>query len=293
MKVLITGANGQVGQHLVKLLSSQFDVTACDKVQCDITDWHRVEETFRNVSPDVVINAAAYTAVDLAEEQIERAYLVNEQGSLNLAKAANQANTLLVHLSTDYVFSGESTAAYNETDETAPEGVYGASKRAGEQAVLQHHNQSIVIRTAWVFSEFGSNFVKTMLRVGQQRDELGVVADQFGSPTYAGDIAKFINKILVQYRAGKSIEFGTFHYSGVPHVSWHQFAEAIFDQAVVQGLLVKKPALNALTTEQYLTKAVRPKNSRLDCMKARHHFQMAPSDWQHALENLKHYVDKA
>tara|TARA_Y100000588_G_scaffold333942_1_gene373113 strand:- start:1925 stop:2800 length:876 start_codon:yes stop_codon:yes gene_type:complete len=291
MKVLITGADGQVGQHLVMLLSSQFEVIACNKKQCDITDWDSVIQVFEKCCPNVVINAAAYTAVDLAEEQSDLAYLVNEKGAMNLAKSASLFGALMVHISTDYVFSGELPDLYRETNETGPQGVYGSSKLAGEQAVLQYHDKSIVIRTSWVFSEFGNNFLKTMLKAGRQREELGIVADQFGGPTYAGDIAKLIQKIITQQQEGKPIEFGVYHYCGLPYVSWYQFAEDIFERSKVQRVFDKIPVLHALTTKQYPTKAVRPKNSRLDCTKVCQNFQVQPSDWKKSLANLKNYSE--
>lgn len=291
MRVLITGKNGQVGSSLVSLLEAQTEIIflALDRNQLDITNAEKVNQVISDFKPAVVINAAAYTAVDNAEQESERAYAINCDGAKNLAVAANQVDAIIIHLSTDYVFSGDKEGAYIESDITAPQGVYGHSKLAGEQAVAAACPRHIVLRTAWVFGEHGNNFVKTMLRLAESRDELGVVADQFGGPTYAGDIASSLITIVKAIISNTNATYGIYHYSGVPYVSWHQLAEYIFDQATAQGLIKKTMRVNAIATADYPTPAKRPANSKLDCSKIMTNFSIALSDWQASLSNLSEY----
>ena len=196
----------------------------------------------------------------------------------------------MLHISTDYVFDGQATQPYTETDATAPQGVYGQSKLAGEQAVLAACSRSIILRTAWVFGEHGHNFVKTMLRLGRERDSLGIVSDQHGAPTYAGDIAAALLHIAHHITQGKPTEYGIYHFSGKPYVSWYQFAEAIFQQAQQQGILANTPQLFAIATPDYPTPAKRPANSCLQLDKIQQAFGISPSDWQQALTQLAPYA---
>lgn len=262
MKILLTGANGQLGRCFQDRLPESWQVWATDSAELDITDREKVLAAVQTYQPDAIVNAAAYTAVDKAESEPELAARVNKTGPENLALAAKAVDARLVHVSTDYVFDGTATVPYVETDATNPLGVYGQTKLDGERAVEAVLPAAIIIRTAWVFSEYGNNFVKTMLRLGKDRDKLGVVADQRGCPTYAGDIAQAIIDLLKQNAAG-----GIYHFCGDKEVSWHGFAEAIFAQAVKQGKLTKSPVVNAITTEQYPTPAKRPGYSSLDCQK--------------------------
>ncbi|WP_261113818.1 dTDP-4-dehydrorhamnose reductase, partial [Serratia entomophila] len=257
-----------------------WDVLATDSDSLDITDLARVKQVVADYRPDAIVNAAAYTAVDKAETESELAARINEQGPKNLAQAAAEAGCRLIHVSTDYVFDGQAKAPYREADVTNPLGVYGKTKLDGEIAVAGAHPEAIIIRTAWVFSEYGNNFVKTMLRLAKDRDVLGIVADQRGCPTYAGDIAQAIIDLL-QRRA----EGGVYHFCGDKEVSWSEFAEAIFAAAMAQGLLEKSPQVNGITTEQYPTPAKRPAYSSLDCEKIKT-CRIAPSDWQQALKNI-------
>lgn len=291
-KYLITGAKGQVGSQLVAQLHDKAEVFAADRDTLDITDRDRVLQIVREFCPDFIINAAAHTAVDKAESESELAYAINAKGAENLAWAAQEVGATILHISTDYVFDGKGEMPYRETDPVAPQSVYGSSKLAGEQAVQAACSRHIILRTAWVFNEQGGNFVKTMLRLGASRDSLGVVADQFGSPTYAGDIAAALLTICQQLANGNTA-YGVYHFSGSPYVSWHGFAAAIFAQAVAQGIQSNPLTLNAITTADYPTAAVRPANSRLDCSKIQATFGIAPSDWQAALLDLKKYVQAA
>lgn len=226
MKVLITGSHGQVGSCLVEQLkiSPNTEILAVDRNELDITSQSDVIKSVNEFKPHIIINAAAHTAVDKAETEVDLSYAINRDGPLYLAQAAENVGAALLHISTDYVFSGDKDGMYVETDTVDPQGVYGKSKLAGEQAVLDNCSRTIILRTAWVFGEEGNNFVKTMLRLAQQRDELGIVADQFGGPTYAGDIATALitiaRTIVAEGSNFESSKYGIYHYSGLPHTSW-------------------------------------------------------------------------
>ncbi|MDO4434289.1 MAG: dTDP-4-dehydrorhamnose reductase [Alysiella sp.] len=290
IRYFITGANGQVGSQLVAQLQGKAEILATTSQTLDITNEHAVWQTVRDFRPNIIINAAAYTAVDKAESESDLAFAVNELGAKHLAQAANEIGATILHISTDYVFDGKGETPYRETDPVAPQNVYGKSKLAGEIAVQAACPRHIILRTAWVFNEHGNNFVKTMLRLGASRDSLGVVADQFGAPTYAGDIAAALIQIAEKIVSGQSHQFGVYHFSGSPYVSWHDFASEIFAQAHAQNVLAQIPVLNAITTADYPTPASRPANSRLDCGKIQANFGIVPSDWRKALLNLKDYV---
>lgn len=288
-KFLITGANGQVGYWLAKKLQNNSEFLALTRQELDIADKDAVNKIVSNFHPDVVINASAYTAVDKAESEPEIAHAVNVVGAKNLAKISREIGAKMIHISTDYVFDGQGDVPYKETDETNPQGVYGSTKLEGEIAVLQENPSSVILRTAWVFGEHGHNFVKTMIRLAKQKDSLGIVADQIGSPTYAGDIADTLIAIAYRLIAGDE-HYGIYHYSGHPYVSWADFAREIFEQAFEQGVIDKKPVVNDIATTKYPTPAKRPANSRLDLQKIYQDFGIKPSDWQNALKNINEYV---
>ncbi|OEF22689.1 dTDP-4-dehydrorhamnose reductase [Vibrio rumoiensis] len=288
MKVLITGCNGQVGHCLVQQLSGKAQVLALDVSGLDITDKDQVMTKVVEFEPDFIINAAAHTAVDKAESEEALSNAINCDGPRYLAEAAHSVGAVILHISTDYVFEGNKKGQYNEDDVTNPQGVYGATKLSGELAVAQACARHIIIRTAWVFGEHGNNFVKTMLRLGKDRDELSIVSDQFGGPTFAGDIAAALIVIAKEIQAGNE-EWGVYHFSGAPHVSWFEFSEVIFAQAYNQGVIDHKLKLNAISTEQYPTAAKRPENSKLDCRKIKDTFGIEPSNWQLAIKRIKEY----
>lgn len=290
MKVLITGKNGQVGSCLVSKLteSSSIDFLALGRDELDITNAEQVNEIVNRYQPTVIINAAAYTYVDKAESEIELATAINSDGPRNLAKAASSVDAAILHISTDYVFAGNKDGLYSETDEVNPQGVYGQTKLAGERGVAQECRAHIILRTAWVFSEFGNNFVKTMLRLAQTRNTLSVVTDQFGGPTYAGDIANALIEIAKQIQHDTA-KFGVYHYSGYPHVSWQEFATEIFSEALSQHMIEKPVTVNAIPTSEYPTPAKRPANSKLDCNKITKNFSIQPSDWKAALNTIQQY----
>lgn len=293
MRVLITGCYGQVGSCLTKQLASDENITvrALDREHLDITSQDAVNAAVAEFEPTIIINAAAHTAVDRAEEEVDLSYAINRDGPMYLAQAAQSVGAAILHISTDYVFEGDKIGEYTEMDATNPQGVYGESKLAGEIAVAEACEKHVILRTAWVFGESGSNFVKTMLRLGENRDALSVVGDQFGGPTYAGDIANTLIQIAKRVNQGDAVEYGVYHYSGLPHVSWFDFADAIFDIAVEQGVLAKKPALTSITTEQYPTPAKRPSNSRLSTEKVTLGFDIEASDWKAALNNIQAYTE--
>ncbi|WP_330527777.1 MULTISPECIES: dTDP-4-dehydrorhamnose reductase [unclassified Brenneria] len=289
MRILITGAHGQVGSRLVERLQGCTELLAVDRDVLDITDRKAVFQSVATFKPDVIINAAAHTAVDKAEQEIDLSYKINRDGPQFLAEAAEENGAAILHISTDYVFNGDSDEPYVESDPIDPQSVYGKSKHAGEVAVAQACERHIILRTAWVFGEDGHNFVKTMLRLGKDRDSLGIVADQFGGPTYAGDIADALIIIAKKIHAQKTTHWGIYHFSGIPYVSWFEFAEKIFDIAVEKNILERKPELNDLKTEQYPTPAKRPHFSKLNCCKINQFFDIHPSDWKKALENIQLY----
>lgn len=288
MKLLIVGCAGQVGRELVRRAPADWEVKAVDRQELDITDHRKVMSVVSEFRPNSIINAAAYTAVDRAESEREFAYLINSTGAENLAIAAQQVDASFLHISTDYVFSGDHEGCYVETDTTGPTGVYGASKLAGEQAVAMACKKHIILRTAWVFGEYGNNFVKTMLRLAKDREQLSIVGDQFGSPTYAGDIAETLLAIAGQLKP-EDERWGVYHYSGYPYTSWAGFAAEIFTSATKHSVLAKSPSILDIKTVEYPTPAKRPSNSKLDCGKLLKSFNIAPSDWQKALENIGAY----
>ena len=290
-KFLITGAKGQVGYCLTQQLQGKHEILAVDRDELDITDQSAVKNAVENFRPDVIINAAAHTAVDRAETEVELSEAINVKGPQYLAEAAKNVGAAILHISTDYVFDGQREGKYKETDATDPQGVYGKTKLEGEQAVAKANDKFIVLRTAWVFGEHGNNFVKTMLRLAKTRDTLGVVADQIGGPTYAGDIARTLIQIAEKIINGEIVEYGVYHFTGEPYVSWCDFAKAIFDEAISQNVLEKAPLVNAITTADYPTPAKRPANSCLDLTKIQQVFDIQPSDWKKALKNIKAYSE--
>jgi len=284
MKLLVLGAGGQVGHELCRLAwPDGYSVAAFDRGGVDIAQREPVFAAVARERPDIVINAAAYTAVDRAETERDIAWASNCSGPANLAAACQEAAIPLIHLSTDYVFDGSKPGAYFEADPVKPLGVYGESKEAGDQAVrgaLAHH---VILRTAWVYSAHGRNFVKTMLRLAGERPVLRVVADQIGSPTSAADIAAAIAAIAQQLNAGNT-SWGTYHFAGGGAVTWHGFAEAIFELAAPRR--GPPPLVEAIATADYPTPARRPANSVLDCRRIGEVFGIVPRPWREALAEV-------
>src|SRR3569623_970188 len=258
-RILVTGANGQVGWELMRR-ADKFGVTAVgtERAELDITDAQAVDAVIRPDAFDVVVNAAAYTAVDKAELEPDKAYAVNRDGAAHLASACARANTPLIHISTDYVFNGTKQGAYVEDDPVNPINVYGASKADGEQAVRGRLDRHIILRTSWVYGVYGNNFVKTILRLAKERDELRVVAEQWGCPTAAGDIAEVILKLVLRISAQRNIAWDTYHYCGAEKTTWHEFAEAII--AAAEYHVGRKMPVRPILTQDYPTPAKRPVN---------------------------------
>jgi len=286
MNVLLTGANGQLGRCLIDRLQRDdtFVFTALNRESLDISDVDQVKAFAADLEPDVIINAAAYTGVDKAESDVENARRVNEIGAANLAGIAKNMKIPLIHISTDYVFDGRADKPYIESDPTGPTGVYGQTKLAGETVIQSICPKHVILRTAWVYSEYGSNFVKTMLRLAETRDELNVVEDQTGCPTYAGDIADAILKICL--RISTDPKWGLYHYVGAIQCTWAEFARAIFREAKTLGILNKKIDVHGIHSSAYPTAAERPKYSVLDCRKVQKAFDVLPIELKQSLPRM-------
>lgn len=283
MRVLVFGGDGQVGREFCRLDGqSGHTVIAVTIQQADITRPPDIAAAVAETSADIVVNAAAYTAVDQAESEPEQAFRVNSDGARNVAGVCAERSLPMVHISTDYVFDGRKTCAYVEEDPVAPLGVYGASKEAGERAVRDSHARHVILRTSWVFSAHGHNFVKTMLRLAGEREELAVVSDQTGCPTPAADLAAAILHMLPLLREGR---WGTYHYCGAGRTSWFGFAREIFVlRSQITG--VPAPRLRAITAADYPTPACRPANSELDCSRFAQTFGFAPRTWSRGLAEV-------
>lgn len=279
MKILLTGCDGQLGRCFLDRVPGGWDVLATDYKELDITTEEAISSAFQEFMPDVVVNAAAYTAVDKAEEEQELAHAINALGPKHLADNCAKKSAFLVHVSTDYVFDGTANEPYKETDPISPNSVYGTTKAEGEAFVAASGANYVMLRTAWVFSEYGNNFVKTMLGLGETRTELSVVADQFGGPTYAGDLAAAIITILELKAAGKTVENGIYHYCGEPMTSWAGFAKEIFRQAYEKGILPHDVTVNEITTADYPTPAARPAYSMMNCEKIEKMLSIEQKNW--------------
>jgi len=279
--ILITGANGQLGKELqvASVKYPQFDFIFLSKDELAINDIEKVFEVFQKNQPSFCINCAAYTAVDKAESENETAFLMNADAVGFLAAACKSLNTKFIHISTDYVFDGNSSAPLNEDDITNPVNVYGASKLKGEEQAFKENDQTIVIRTSWVYSEFGNNFVKTMIRLMKEREAINVVSDQIGSPTYAADLADAILRII---NADKFIP-GIYNYSNEGKISWFDFATAI------KEMIDSNCKVNPIPTSQYPTPAKRPHYSLLDKSKIISTYSLKINDWK---ESLASCIDK-
>jgi dTDP-4-dehydrorhamnose reductase len=285
MRVLVIGRTGQIATELLpRLAAAGHDSLALEPPDFDLTDSAQVAAGFDRFRPEAVVNCAAYTAVDKAEEQRALAFAVNATGPRLLGEAAARAGIPVVHYSTDYVFDGAKASPYAETDAPDPVGAYGASKLAGELLLHLAQPRSVTLRTAWVCSPHGGNFVKTMLRFGKERPEMRVVADQHGAPTFAADLADAAVALLPRLAAAPAGDpaFGVTHLTGAPYTTWHGFAEAIFAAAARRGQ--PAPKLTAIGTADYPTPARRPANSRLDCRRAATVLGIPPRDWREGLE---------
>ena len=277
MRILVTGINGQVGGAIMALKDDNpFGLIPISRAEWDMAkEPEKAAELIEQYQPAIVINPAAYTNVDGAEDDQETAFTINATAVCELAKACQQANIPLLHVSTDYVFDGTKEMPYTEDDPINPINVYGKSKAEGERRVREVLNAHIILRTSWVFSAAGKNFVSTMRRLGKERDELKIVDDQRGGPTSADCIASLLMSIASQYVQDKAIPWGTYHYAGSPVVSWYQFAEAIFEEEAQDH----RPKLIPCTSTEYPTKAQRPKNSALSTARIQREMGVLECDW--------------
>jgi len=283
MKVLVFGAGGQVGTALLQApWPPGTKITGLTHEQADIGNAASIAAAFDSGAWDVVINAAGHTAVDQAESEPDKALRINGEGPGLLAAECAKHGAALIHISSDYVFDGTKKTPYFETDTTAPLGVYGASKLAGERAVAERLERHIILRTSWVFSATGANFVKTMMRLAASGRDIRVVQDQIGGPTPAADIAAAIARILLHIKAGL-VAWGIYHYCGAPPVSWYKFACSIFE--IYAAMTGQQVPVTPIGTADYPTPARRPANSRLDCGKIRSAFGIEQQPWQAGLES--------
>jgi dTDP-4-dehydrorhamnose reductase len=279
MKILLTGSAGQLGRELKRSLAPLGELIACDRSQLDLADPDALRNAVRDLAPTVIVNSAAYTAVDKAETETGLAEAINSAAPGLLAEEAKRLGARLIHYSTDYVFDGTKASAYREDDATTPLSAYGRSKRQGELAIAASGARYLVLRTSWVYGLHGANFMKTMLRLGRERDELRVVGDQVGAPTWTRHLADATALIL----AGQSTAEGLYHLAAGGETSWHGYAEAIFAEARATGLLEKSPKVHRITTAEYPLPAPRPANSRLDCTRFSNDFGLALPDWRTGL----------
>lgn len=282
MRILVTGANGQLGSTF-RAIASEYpnhDFHFFGSKELDITNSNSIKDAFDSVQPEIVVNCAAYTAVDQAEDEPEKAFAVNAEGVKNLVNACETSSIPLIHISTDYVFDGTNHKPYVETDPVNPIGVYGKSKRAGEEAILKSDISALIIRTSWVYSEFGNNFVKTILRLGKERYELNVIFDQVGSPTNTYDLARAILVAIDQKDKWQGKQ-EIFHFSNEGLCSWYDFALTIFEIAGIEC------EVNPILTKGYPTKAERPHYSVLDKTAFKTYFTFQIPNWRESILNSK------
>lgn len=275
MKILLFGKTGQVAKELC----NRPNVTAIGRDKADFTEPQKIIEIVKSTDADIIINAVAYTSVDLAEEEFELANIINGTTVKELAKVSASRNIPFLHISTDYVFKGDGNLNWKTSDQTNPQNSYGKSKLIGESGILEAGGPYVILRTSWVFSSHGNNFVKTMLRLASNNNELSIVKDQIGGPTCAKDIADALWKIASDFYAGNGIT-GIYHFSGKPNSSWANFASEIFSQTH-QDIKIKQ-----ILTKDFLTKAKRPLNSRLDCSSLRIDYGIKQPEWKKGLTNV-------
>ncbi|GLK89953.1 dTDP-4-dehydrorhamnose reductase [Pseudomonas turukhanskensis] len=289
LKILIAGRNGQVAQALLSSLQGLGELICLGRAELDLSDADAVRSRVRDLRPDLIINAAAYTAVDQAESEPEQAFAVNATAPGVLAEEAKALGAPLIHYSTDYVFDGRKSSPYQDHDQPHPLGVYGQSKLAGEQAIAAVGGQHLILRTSWVYSLYGRNFLLTMQRLLQEREELRVVSDQIGAPTWAGTIASTTGALIEQWRSGQAGPWGTFHLNAQGETSWFGFASAIAEHLKTAG----KPCarLVPISSSEYPTPAQRPLNSRLDCSRLQAAWKVHLPEWQAALADCLQNAD--
>lgn len=282
MKILLLGQHGQVSQELQRSLNGQTELTVLGREQLDLAQPELIRQQVQHLRPELIINAAAHTAVDQAESEPELAFAINATAPGLLAEAAAELSVPLIHYSTDYVFDGHHAEPYRESDATNPLSVYGRSKLTGEQAIQAVGGMHLILRTSWVYSQHGKNFLLTMQRLLQERENLSVVDDQIGAPTWAGTIAQTTVQLVEQWRTGQPGPWGVYHLTAQGETSWFGFASAIAAHLRSQGKSVA--TLQPIPSSAYPTPAQRPLNSRLDCSRLQQDWRVQLPDWQTALE---------
>ncbi|KXU36167.1 hypothetical protein AXE65_05470 [Ventosimonas gracilis] len=282
MRVLLVGASGQLGFEVKRQMQAGFTLMLPSSRQLDIRSAEQVAKALRELKPDLIINAAAFTAVDQAEQEPEQAFAVNERGVKHLA----QSNLPIVHLSTDYVFNGELQRPYREEDKPAPLNSYGQSKLAGEKALTAVNPRHLILRTGGLFGVHGNNFVKAILYKAQNRQLLTVVNDQFSTPTPAPALAKAIGQLAKHYREQAKLPWGIYHFGGQPAVSWYEFAVTIAEQALILGLLKQRPEIIAIKSADYPGAVCRPRYSALDSGLLQRSLGLSPPDWRDGLRQM-------
>lgn len=291
MRLMLTGANGQVGWELRRSLMPIGEVIAMDRHVCDLSRPRDLPHIIRELKPDVIVNAAAYTAVDRAEQEEQLATVVNGTAVGVLADEARKSGAMLIHYSTDYVFNGTKASPYTEDDPPSPINAYGRSKLAGESAIGASGADHLILRTCWVYAARGHNFLRTVLRLAREREELRMVADQIGAPTWAREIADatahIVQRACVERQRG-GFTSGVFNVTAAGATSWHGFAEAILDQAMSRGLQRNRPKIHPISSLEYPVPAARPKNSRLASERLRDRFGIVLADWKQALAFCMH-----
>ena len=282
MRVLVTGARGQVGSEMLRLARNDFQVVGLDRNDLDIADAEQVGHRLDEYAPDMLVNCAAYTAVDAAEDEPDAAHRVNAEAVGILGRACRDRGIGIVHLSTDYVFDGTKDRPYVEGDDPNPLNVYGATKLAGEELLRAATDRHLILRVSWVFGTIGRSFVDTMLRLAEERREISVVDDQIGAPSPAVEIAFAVREVAKVGVAREDV-WGTYHFSTMPSLSWCQFARAIVDAGIETGLLATRPAVHAIRSSQWPAKALRPRNSSLGSARLAETFNLEPPAWEPCL----------
>ncbi|MBA3017670.1 MAG: dTDP-4-dehydrorhamnose reductase [Proteobacteria bacterium] len=286
MKILVIGSKGQLGHELlIQGNNSGYEILPADLPELDITDKTQVKHWLEKFRPSFVVNSAAYTNVDKAETEIDLAFAVNRDGPANLAEICALFKVPLIHISTDFVFDGKKKSPYIESDPASPLSIYGKSKQEGDNEVRARLKNHIILRTAWLYGVHGHNFVKTMLRLGKEKEVINVVADQFGSPTSAADLAAAVLQIISRIKYSGDINWGTYHYCGHGITTWHKFAEEILNLAK-HYIPIKTTNVKPISTAEYPTKAVRPPFSALDCGLIKKNFEISLKPWQDSLKTV-------
>lgn len=291
-RILLTGVNGQVGHELLKMLAPLGEVIAVTRQEMDLTNQASILQVLEKYQPTIIVNPAAYTAVDKAESEQEQAYLINRDAPKTMAEWAVAHNALLVHYSTDYVFDGTKEGSYVEEDTPNPQSVYGLSKLLGEQAIQQSGAKHLIFRTSWVFGVHGNNFIKTIIRLAKERESLNVVADQHGAPTSAHLIAQVTTQVLVQYLQDAQFNaYGIYHLTASGETTWHEYAQFIVEKVKSkQSVILIKDNINAISSSAYPVPAKRPANSRLNCDKIVTTFKVGLTNWQQDVLNVINIV---